>query len=180
MAKRADGKGKRRSRESGGDEALALVRDHTVPGPVWQRAAARLTGARVCYGKPIEAHGHVVVPVATLRTIGGLGFGQGAPSEAVGEAVDGAPAGAESTGGGGGGLLDARPIGFIDIGPDGVRYQPIEVPSPPRRMGAAALLALGVVVVARALGGRASGGGLAALRRRPTGSARWPARSLRR
>ena len=188
MAKDAKGKGKRRSRGSNGDESLALVPDRLPGPPSWQRALARLTGARACYGKPIEAHGHVVIPVATMRTMGGLGFGGGpaddeggAPgSGAAGPAaqIGGAGAAAQATGGGGGGFVDARPIGFIDIGPDGVRYQPIDVPAPPRRPGRSALVALALIVAARVLRGPASAG--AARLRRGSAPAPWPVRSLRR
>ncbi len=131
MAKGSGGKrGKRRSGAGSGDEPLALVYGAVPKPPVWQRALGRLTGARACYGKPIEAHGHVVIPVATLRTLGGLGYGNGIPADdptASPAGSAGGPAG--GGGGGGGGLIDARPVGFIDIGPDGVRFQAIDVPA---------------------------------------------------
>ncbi|MGA2469735.1 MAG: hypothetical protein ABSG64_03500 [Solirubrobacteraceae bacterium] len=79
--------------------------------PPIQQALARMTGAKLCYSKPIEAAGRTVIAVASVRTAGGFGFGRG------GEPVP--------VGGGGGGAIDARPVGFIEIGPDGARFQPI-------------------------------------------------------
>lgn len=193
MAKSSEGKGKRRSRGSGGDGLPALVPGGPAPAAAMQRALRRLTGARACYGKPIEAHGHVVIPVATLRTFGGLGFGRGtaaddlaAPSAGAGEhPVRGGDPLANS-GGGGGGLVDARPIGFIDIGPDGARFEPIEVASPPRRASTTLLVALGIVAASRLLGRRvgARAGSRPAwgllLRQRRATAVPWPGRSLRR
>jgi len=169
-----DGKGKRRSRESP-DVPSAIVPGAIPSAPAWQRAVARLTGARACYGKPVEAHGHVVIPVATLRTVGVGGYGSGlSTDEEVPER-----AGAPSTGVGGGGLVDARPVGFIDIGPDGVRYQAIDVAPRARRAGTTAIAALGLVVATRLLGGPLRDRA-ASLRRRPSSGAPWPVRSLRR
>ncbi len=178
MAKGSDGKGKRRSRGSGG-QPLALATGRLAQAPVWQRALGRLTGARACYGKPIEAHGHVVIPVATLRTSGGLGFGRGsAVEDASAPTSAGAPGEAPpssiGSGGGGGWHNDARPIGFIDVGPDGVRYQPIEVPATARSASTTALLALGILVASRGLRGP-----VARLTRRSAAGS-WPVRSLRR
>ena len=80
--------------------------------PPAQRALARLTGARLCFGRPVEAKGRTVIPVASVRTAGGWGFG----NERDGRGA----------GGGGGGALDARPVGFIEIGPDGTRFERID------------------------------------------------------
>ena len=165
MGKRADkekAKERRRARELALDATATTVAELGPPRPAWQRFVGRLTGARVCYGKPIEAHGHVIVPVATLRTFGGLGFG-GSMAE------PGSPE-APSSGGGGGGFVDARPVGFIDIGPDGVRYEPIELAPSAQRAGTTTLIALALLLAARVL----------AVRRRPAAEARWPARSRRR
>jgi uncharacterized spore protein YtfJ len=162
MAK--DGKGKRRKREAP-DAPLAVVPEGAPTVPVWQRAVTRVTGARACYGKPVEAHGHVVIPVATLRTFGGLGFGNGTPPAPDADAT--------SSGGGGGGFVDARPIGFIDIGPDGARWQSIDAPTPARRASTTALAALGVVAATQLIV-------RAAVRRRQAAIRPWPVRSLRR
>src|SRR5665213_2959793 len=73
--------------------------------PPAQRALARLTGARLCFGRPVELESRTVIPVASVRTAGGWGFGN---------QYDGSGSGSGS-GGGGGGALDARPVGFIEI-----------------------------------------------------------------
>ena len=117
--------------------------------PPAQRALARLTGARLCFGRPIEAKGRTVIPVASVRTAGGWGFGN---------EPDG-----RGTGGGGGGALDARPVGFIEIGPDGTRFQPIDDGRVALRAIAAGSLAL--LVTGRVLMRRRR----AALERAPSG-----------
>ncbi len=172
MSKDPDAKGRRRSRGSGG-QPVVLVSERMPHAPAWQRSLARLTGARASYGKPIEAYGHVVVPVATLRTLGGLGFGRGSGGDDAGGGAQDAPP-SVSDGGGGGGFIDARPVGFIDIGPDGVRYQPIDVPSKARSASTTALIALGILVASRGLRGP-----LARVTRRSAAGS-WPGRSLRR
>ena len=88
------------------------------PADPLRRAVDALTGARLCYGDPVQAGERTIIPVARVRLSGGWGFGRGGP---------GAEAGAGS-GGGGGGHLDATPIGFIEVGPTGSRYQ--EIPDP--------------------------------------------------
>src|SRR5512133_3692009 len=58
-------------------------------------AAAR--GARLCYGEPVHVEGRTVIPVARVRAAGGLGQR------------------------GGGGRLDAVPVGFIEVSASGAR-----------------------------------------------------------
>jgi len=80
--------------------------------PPLQRAIVRATGARLCFGAPVELGKRTVIPVASLRTAGGWGFGND-------------PQSGDRLGGGGGGAIDARPVGFIEITPDGARFQRI-------------------------------------------------------
>jgi hypothetical protein len=94
------------------------------------------------YGKPLRLGDRAVIPVARTRVLGGFGFG----SEAAGD-----------QGGGAGGAIDARPMGFIDVGPEGARYQAI----PPQRgrgasiaAGVAAGTLAGAAVAGTALGAR--------------------------
>ena len=84
--------------------------------PALRRALARIGGARLCYGKPVHAGDRVVVPVAQVRAVGGYGFGSGSERDRGGD------------GGGGGGSLRAKPVGFIELGPDGARYHAIPEP----------------------------------------------------
>jgi hypothetical protein len=116
-----------------------------------RRATRRLTGARLCFGKPVHVGSRTVIPVASLRTIGGFGFGR-APEAAGPEAEP--PSDAERLGGGGGGLLDARPIGFIDIGPEGACYRSIPHARPRATVTGAVLAGLGAWAGARALRAR--------------------------
>jgi hypothetical protein len=104
--------------------------------PALARLATRLTRARLCYGRPIEAHGRTVVPVARVSLAGGLG-------------QSGGPAG-------GGGNLQARPVGYIEMSPEGTRFERIEQPSLGARLAGGALLAGGVAaaLVARRRGVR--------------------------
>ena len=104
--------------------------------PPAQRVLARLTGARLCFGRPVEMNGRIVIPVASVRTAGGYGFG-------------GEPGASQRSGGGGGGALDARPVGFIEIGREATRFERID----DGRMALRALAAgsLAVLVVGRVL-----------------------------
>ena len=141
-----------------------------------RRLLTRLGGGRLVYGRPVRTGDRAVIPVSRVRLAGGFGFGQDADDE----------------GGGGGGFVQARPAGFIEVGPEGARYQAI-----PRERGRAAGLA--AAVAAGALAGSAVAGtavSARALRRlvraglpRARRAARWsstrarlpsPRRSLRR
>ena len=73
--------------------------------------------ARAVYGTPVTHAGYTVVPVARVMA----GFGLGARHNAGTEALDG-------TGIGGGGGYSAVPVGFIEIGADGARFQRLESP----------------------------------------------------
>ena len=88
-------------------------------------AAAR--GARLCYGDPVQVEGRTVIPVARVRAAGGLGER------------------------GGGGRLDAVPVGFIEVSPTGSRFEPIEQPSNSARALAAGGAALTGLIAAAAL-----------------------------
>jgi hypothetical protein len=104
--------------------------------PPLQRAIARATGARLCFGAPVELAGRTVIPVASIRTAGGWGFGND-------------PESGSRAGGGGGGALDARPVGFIELGPDGARFQRID--DGRMALRAIALGSLVVLVAGRAM-----------------------------
>ncbi|HEY1774939.1 MAG TPA: spore germination protein GerW family protein [Solirubrobacteraceae bacterium] len=110
--------------------------------PPAQRALARLTGARLCYGRPVEMKGRTVIPVASVRTAGGWGFGNQTDPDAS----------RSGSGGGGGGALDARPIGFIEVTPEGTRFERIDDGRTALRALAAGSLL--VLVASRALSRR--------------------------
>jgi Sporulation protein YtfJ (Spore_YtfJ) len=137
--------------------------------------AGRINGARVAYGKPVKAGDRTVIPVARVRVRGGFGFGSGPRAEG-------------GDGGGGGGTFDAQPVGFIESGPEGTRYEPI--PGPPgatrRLVAATAAGALtGAAVAGTAVGGLAlrrvaRAAVRAGLRRLPGAASRSPRRLLPR
>ena len=80
-----------------------------------RRAIARMSGARLCYGKPVTAGKRTVIPVATVQITGGGGYGH-SESESPG------------TGGGGGGWITARPVGYIEVSPERARFRLILEP----------------------------------------------------
>jgi hypothetical protein len=89
-------------------------------------AAAR--GARLCYGEPVHVEGRTVIPVARVRAAGGMGQR------------------------GGGGRLDAVPVGFIEVSQAGARFEAIGPAAPGLRAlaaGGAALTALAAAAAFR-------------------------------
>lgn len=68
-------------------------------------------GARAVFGEPVERHGVTVIPVAQMA------IGAGASGRM--------PATAESGSGAGGGAA-TRPIGYIEIGPHGAAFRPLQ------------------------------------------------------
>jgi hypothetical protein len=89
-------------------------------------AAAR--GARLCYGEPVHVEGRTVIPVARVRAAAGMGQR------------------------GGGGRLDAVPVGFIEVSASGARFEPIGAPPSGVRAlaaGGAALTALAAAAAFR-------------------------------
>ena len=89
-----------------------------------RRLLARMSGARLCYGKPVSGGDQTIVPVARVRVAGGFGSG---PSD-------------DGQGQGGGGAVDATPVGYIEVGPDGARFRAI--PDPDRVLKTARSLAV--------------------------------------
>ena len=103
-------------------------------GPL-QRLIDAATGAKLCFGEPVVSGDRTVIPVARVQGAGGYGFGRG--GEEGGQ------------GGGGGGWLDAKPAGFLEIGPGGTTFE--KIPDPDRfgrtlRMGAGAAATLAAAV----------------------------------
>lgn len=127
-----------------------------------RRVLARLGGARLSFGKPVRVGDRAVIPVAQVRVSGGFGFGGGA----------------DDGGAGGGGALSSRPVGFIDAGPEGARFEPIAGRGARTRTilvaGAAGALA-GAGVAGTAVGAVAAGRLARAARRALPGPPRRPA-----
>jgi hypothetical protein len=118
---------------------MAPSRRPTTPRE-FARLIGRLGGGRLVYGRPVKVGDRAVVPVSRVRLVGGFGFG----SQETGE-----------DGGGGGGIVDARPAGFIDVGPEGARYEAI--PRDHRRLAAIAA-GVGIGVLAGSVAGTAVSG----------------------
>jgi hypothetical protein len=92
----------------------------------------------MCFGEPIEAEGRVVIPVARVTAKGHGSQASDAPVE-------------------GGGSVDAAPVGFIELGPDGARFEAI-----PDMLGTARAVRSGL---APAAGVATAAAGMAVLRR---------------
>lgn len=93
--------------------------------------AAKLVGAKLCFGEPVRHGDRTVVPVASVYTAGGLGF-ESSPS--TDPAKDG---------GGAGGVLGACPVGFIEIADGTARFRRILTAADIVQVaGASAVLAL--------------------------------------
>ncbi len=151
----------------------------------------RLSGARLCYGEPVRVGERTVIPVARVRSAGGGGFGRSDGGRAAQDLSAPEPAdrsGDVGSGGGGGGFLEAQPMGFIDISPAGARFEaivdPDRVAHGVRAVAKALTALLGVVAGARELrAGTAAGSRTASrtlLRRRGTARPPSPRRLLRR
>src|SRR5690348_2851134 len=84
--------------------------------------ALRATGARLCYGEPVEADGRTVIPVASIEAAGGGGWGRASGGPEEEPPPDDDAGGAGGKGGGLGGWVSATPVGFIEIGPEGTRF----------------------------------------------------------
>ena len=117
-----------------------------------ERLIDRATGARICFGEPVQVGATAVIPVSRVRVYGGFGFGRD-----EGEAKGG-------EGGGGGGYVDAQPLGFIELRSDGSRYQAIDDPESSQKMLRAGATAAATLLTAAAGARRLRGG-----RRRPSG-----------
>ncbi|GMQ79158.1 MAG: hypothetical protein BMS9Abin02_1718 [Anaerolineae bacterium] len=89
-------------------------------------------GSKAVFSEPIESGDYKVITAAEVSV--GLGFGYGGGggySDDFGEEGDeNAPKGiGVGSGGGGGGMTTSRPVAAIEIGPHGVRIEPIVDPT---------------------------------------------------
>jgi len=92
-----------------------------------RRVLAAARGARLCYGDPVQVGARTVIPVSRVRAAGGVGRQ------------------------GGGGSLEAEPVGFIDVTSQGARFEPIAPAAQPRRILAAGGTAIAGLATAMAL-----------------------------
>jgi uncharacterized spore protein YtfJ len=101
-----------------------------------RRLIDRALATRLCYGEPVREGDRTIIPVARVRVSGAWGFGHG----------DRRPKRVDGGGGGGLGLADARPAGFIEVGPEGARFHAIPDPDRTQRLVKAGAAALTTVV----------------------------------
>ena len=78
------------------------------------RSLVNQAGAKTVYADPISDEGRTIVPVAKVRC--GFGGGSGKKSGEKGE------------GGGGGGGFVSKPVGYIEVSAQGMRFVPIVDP----------------------------------------------------
>jgi uncharacterized spore protein YtfJ len=148
-------------------------------GPQALKTVRRFAGVRLSFGSAVRAGDRAVVPVARVFVLGGFGVGTGENGEAKKKPTP-------QEGGGGGGMVLSRPLGFIDVTPDGARYETLRKRSPVPGLIAAA--AAGAVAGAALTGGAAAGAAAAVsvarrvsrVRRLLPGGRRSSRRSLRR
>lgn len=82
------------------------------------------SSAETVFGRPVEAHGYTVIPVARVYFAYGGGSGPELAARSVERQPDGRVAPALTSGGGGGGLGIARPAGYIEVSGAGTRFVP--------------------------------------------------------
>jgi uncharacterized spore protein YtfJ len=96
------------------------------------------------YARPLEAGEYTVITASEVSVGMGLGFGAG--SDDGSEDADPASSGGAGGGGGGGGFSTGRPVAAIEIGPGGVRIEPIVDIT---KIAIALFAAIGAIFVAR-------------------------------
>ena len=78
------------------------------------------------FAEPVTQGSYTVITASELSIGLGYGFGGGASLKSEpGEESEGDPGGDFGGGGGGGGGAMARPVAAIEVGPNGVRVEPI-------------------------------------------------------
>lgn len=100
-------------------------------------------GTRTVFGEPVTQGEITVVPVAKVSTRFGFGGGSGSNP-----AKDDGQDGSSGSGMGGGGDVKAKPLGYIEITPQGSRFIPIE---DGMEIGMVAMKFIGVAIVLIAL-----------------------------
>jgi uncharacterized spore protein YtfJ len=102
-----------------------------------RKLVTRLGGARLTFGDAVYVGDRAIIPVARVNARGGMGYGGG-----------------DAAGGGGGGRLTASPVGFIDVGPEGSRFEAIPDPDRTPKLIAAGAAAAATLLVASAVRSR--------------------------
>ena len=120
-----------------GSDAMDEARDAAEHGGLTDRLIERLverfggrTGVQALFGEPVERGESTIVPVGRMRWLVGAGSG--------GASIPGGDGSGEGSGAGGAAIAD--PVGYIEMGPSGVKFRPI-VGLPPNPL---AILAIGL------------------------------------
>jgi uncharacterized spore protein YtfJ len=97
------------------------------PAPVTQPIEEMLERLSVntVFGTPTREGDIIVIPVAEIGVGFGYGHGWGQSPGSVAKGAGEAAGPVEGGGGGGGGGGRARPVGYIRIAPEGVKFEPI-------------------------------------------------------
>jgi uncharacterized spore protein YtfJ len=128
------------------DEAREAAEKERVTDRLVQRLVDRIggrTGVSALFGQPVERGDTTVIPVGRVRWFFGAGEGSSslpADENQVGSGSGGAGGASSGSGGGGGAIAD--PVGYVEMGPSGIRFRPI-VGLPPNPL---AILAVGLAV----------------------------------
>lgn len=118
------------------EKAIQLIHE-SVPN---QERANQLMGRlfeatrpNAIFSEPVTQGSYTVITASELSIGMGFGFGGGASvrseQDEAEEENDGRPGADYGSGGGGGGGAMARPVAAIEIGPSGVRVEPIVDPT---------------------------------------------------
>jgi len=118
-------------------EALEAARKAAQAGPTLTFIERLVEGigakasVGAVFGDPIERDGLTIIPVAKVRWGFGGGAGLMPVAPSTGSDGTGNVAGVpQELGSGGGGAVTADPVGWLEIGPEGAEFRPIEAPRP--------------------------------------------------
>ena len=122
-----------------------------VAAGLMERLADRLGGkasVAAVFGDPIASDGVTVVPVAKVR----FGFGSGAGLDSgPGKPGEAGRGGRSSEGARGGGGVEAKPLGFIEIKDGAAAYRPVREPWSEAVIPLAAIAAVLALRIVRSL-----------------------------
>lgn len=113
---------------TGDASPLPVEQDGPRPESLIERIVRQVgitSSAETVFGRPVEAQGHTVIPVARVAFAYGGGTGPEIAGRMVERQPDGRVAPTLSSGGGGGGIGIARPVGYIELSPTGTRFVPV-------------------------------------------------------
>lgn len=117
------------------DEARKAAEQVSLTDRLIERIVDRFggrVGVQALFGEPVERGESTLVPVGRLRWLFGAGTGSAS--------IPGGDGSGDGSGGGGAAIAD--PVGYIEMGPSGIRFRPI-VGLPPNPL---TILAIGLSI----------------------------------